>query len=85
VVASETVTSHRRKGTALKTVHCQKEQYQMHERICKVVSTQFYADVLRTPPQIRDDRAGVEKQPCSTSPLYHHKPSMSLARVSTSS
>jgi hypothetical protein len=57
----------------------------MHERMCKVVSTQFYADALRTPPQIRDDRASVEKQPWSPSPLYHHKPSMSLALVSTSS
>jgi hypothetical protein len=78
VVASETVTLHRRKGTALKTVHCLKEQYRMHECICKVVSTQFYADVLRTPPQIRDDRASVEKQPSSPSPLYYHKPSMSI-------
>lgn len=45
------------------SVHRLVEQYRMHEKICQVVSKQFYNSMLQTPTSVRDDRQRKEKHP----------------------
>lgn len=46
------------------SAHCLVEQYRMHQKICRLVSYQFYPDnMLQTPESVRDDRQRKEKNP----------------------
>jgi len=45
------------------SVHRLVEQYRMHDKICQVVSKQFYNSMLQTPPSVRQDRQEKEKHP----------------------
>jgi len=45
------------------SVHRLVEQYRMHDKICQVVSRQFYNSMLQTPLSVRQDRQAKEKHP----------------------
>mmetsp|Transcript_28537 Transcript_28537/g.45829 ORF Transcript_28537/g.45829 Transcript_28537/m.45829 type:complete len:1349 (-) Transcript_28537:902-4948(-) len=48
---------------ATASMHMLNEQYRMHEKICALVSYQFYDNLLLTSPTIVDDRRRKEKHP----------------------
>ena len=48
---------------ATSSMHMLNEQYRMHEKICALVSYQFYDNLLLTSPTIVDDRRRKEKYP----------------------